>query len=204
MWTWALQHTASSAISSKRCKRVMETTWRLWVSSCVTSKVLGRVTVGWSLGGTAGVTLPAAHLVNSSNYGRLVSLMMMIRGVLKGLQRAKCAALAAAESAGASGTWWRASARVSRGNAHTHKQARTNANTPTGLTSCLLSWLILIWTRANEGTGWMKAGDGQGGSRRGVGSIHMHTLPTHTQGANWINNTYLLTSNLISYANQLR
>lgn len=57
-----------------------------------------------------GLTLNAAHLVNSSNYGGRVSLMMMmmIRGVLKGLQRAKCAA-----SLGASGTCWRASACVS-------------------------------------------------------------------------------------------
>lgn len=56
---------------------------------------------GWGVGA---VTLDATHLVNSSNYSRLLSLMMMIRGVLKGLQRAKCAALAAAESSGASGT----------------------------------------------------------------------------------------------------
>lgn len=156
---------------------------------------------GWQGVRDGGMTLNATHLVNGSNYSRLVSLMMMIRGVLKGL---KCAALAAAESSGASGTWWRASVCVNGENVsartHTYKQARTHAKTPTGLTSCLLSWLILIWTRASD---WRRE-MGRVAAGGWVGSIHIHMLPTHTQGANWINNTYLLTSNLISYANQLR
>lgn len=64
----------------------------------------------------------------------------------------------------------------------------THSYTPTGLTSCLLSFASFSF----ELVPVMK------------GTYTQAQLHTYTQSANWINNAYLLTSNLICYANQPR